>query len=70
MKTILTYYKNSNTNEIVMSQEFTEIQITGIPIYYYRNNKQIEKPDMSGYVKISEKHYKRIQRKLTKKLLK
>jgi hypothetical protein len=63
MKTIYTYWKNSNTNDIICQQEFTDTQITGIPIYYYRNHKEIEKPDLTGYVKISEKKYYKLTHK-------
>jgi len=63
MITTYKYYKNSNTGDIIKSQEFTETQIKGIPIYYYRNNESIETPDLTGYVEISEKKYNRIKRK-------
>jgi hypothetical protein len=35
MKTIYKHYKNSNTGEIMKSQEFTETEITGMPIFSY-----------------------------------
>lgn len=62
MVTTYRYYKNSNTGDIFKSQEFTEIPFDS-PIYYYRHNKQIETPDLTGYVEISEKKYNRIKRK-------
>jgi len=62
MVTIYKYWKNSNTGDVISSQEFTETKI-GFPIYYYRNNKSIETPDLTGYVEISEKKYNRIKRK-------
>jgi len=60
MKTVYTYYKNSNTNELIMKQEFTETEIKNIPIYYYNNKRLlIEDPDLIGFVDISEKKFNR-----------
>jgi len=66
MKTLLTYLKNSNTGDIIIKQEFTETSITGIPIYYYTSDSKTEiiNPDLTGYVKISEKHFKRLIKKI------
>ena len=63
MKTIYKYLKNHETGDLIKSQEFTEINITGIPIYYYRNDKSIDAPNLKGYVNISEKKYNRLMRK-------
>lgn len=63
MKSKITYLKNSNTGDIITRQEFPDTKITGIPIYYYRNNKDIGNPDLKGYVEISEKLYLRLKRK-------
>ena len=62
MKTVYTYYKNSNTGDVIKSQEFTETKIK-FPVYYYRNKQPIDTPDLTGYVKISEKKYNRLVRK-------
>jgi hypothetical protein len=62
MVTIYKYYKNSNTNDIIKSQEFTETSID-FPINYYRDGQPIENLDLTGYVEISEKKYRRIKRK-------
>lgn len=62
MVTTYKYFKNSNTGDIIMSQEFTETNIK-FPINYYRNNLSIDTPDLTGYVEISEKKYNRIKRK-------
>lgn len=68
MKTIYKYWKNSNTDDIIMSQEFTETEID-FQIEYYRPNPNtgsvlnISIPDMTGYVEITEKKYNRIKRK-------
>ena len=66
MKTIYTYYKNSNTGELMKSQEFTELHITGIPIYFYGLNgdKIGENLDTTGFVPISEKNWNRYKRKI------
>lgn len=62
MITTYKYLKNSNTGDVIHSQEFTETDID-FPIYYYRNNESIDTPDLTGYVEISEKKYNRIKRK-------
>ena len=65
MKTIYKYYKNSNTGEVIKSQEFTETKITGIPIYFYSldGSKIGENLDTTGFVEISEKKGERLNRK-------
>ena len=50
MKTIYKYFKNSNTGDIISSQTFTETKIKNIPVNYFRNNKQIEIPNLSGLI--------------------
>ena len=62
MKTIYKYLKNHETGDLINSQEFTETNITGMPIYYYRNDKSIDTPNLKGYVAISEKKYNRLMR--------
>ena len=66
MVVIHKYWKNSNTGDLLKSQEFTEINITGIPIYYYDlNGKGIgENLDIKGFVEISEKKWNRGKRKI------
>ena len=64
MAEITTYYKNSNTCELVKSQEFTKTKITEIPIYYYDiHGKSIDTVDLTGYVEIGEKKYNRETKK-------
>jgi len=65
MKTIYKYYKNSNTGEVMKSQEFTETKIKGTPTYFYGlDGKGIgENLDTNGFVEISEKKWKRLKRK-------
>ena len=65
MKTIYKYYKNSNTGEVIKSQEFTETKITGIPIYFYSldGSKIGGNLDTTGFVEISEKKGERLNRK-------
>lgn len=67
MKTTYTYFKNSNTGDLIVKQEFSETQIKNIPAYYYRNHKNIDAPDLSGYVEISEKKFNRLERKAKQK---
>ena len=62
MKTTYKYLKNHETGDLINSQEFTETNITGMPIYYYRNDKSIDTPNLKGYVAISEKKYNRLMR--------
>ena len=51
------YYKNSNTNELVHTTEFTESPIE-FPMYFYNmSNKCIEPFDLKGFVIISEKKF-------------
>lgn len=63
MKTTYNHFKNHETGDLIKSQEFTETSITGMPIYYYRNNKSIDTPNLKGYVKISEKKYNNLKLK-------
>lgn len=60
MKTIYKYWKNSNTGELIKSQEFTETQIK-FPINYYDidGNQIGENLDLKGFVEIKEKKFKR-----------
>ena len=62
MVTTYKYLKNSNSGDVITTQEFTETEID-FPINYYRNNQSIETPDLTGYIEISEKKYNRIKRK-------
>jgi hypothetical protein len=62
MKTTYKYLKNHETGDLIKSQKFTETNITGMPIYYYRNDKSIDTPNLKGYVAISEKKYNRLMR--------
>ena len=59
MKTILKYWKNSNTGELVKSQEFTETSID-FPIYFYNTEGESigENLDLKGFVEIKEKKFK------------
>jgi len=65
MKAIYKYYKNSNTGEVMKSQDFSETKIKGMPTYFYGlNNICIgENLDINGFVEISEKKWKRLKRK-------
>lgn len=61
MKVINKFWKNSNTGELLKSQEFTETDIKGIPIYYYNvEGKEVgENLDLKGFVEIKEKKFKK-----------
>lgn len=64
MKTIYTFFKNSNTGDLIASQEFTETSIK-FPVYWYRPNengalmKIGEDLKPQGYVKMSEKKWRK-----------
>lgn len=60
MKVELTYFKNSNTGELIFRQRFSETEITGILDYFYdKNRKSIDRQDLNGFVEISEKKFNR-----------
>ncbi len=63
MVTIHKFFKHSNSGDLINSQEFTETPITGLPIYWYRDKKRIDIPDLKGYVEMSEKKWKRLEKK-------
>jgi len=63
METVYKHYKNSNTGDLIMSQEFINSGIKDMPIYWYRNNKSIDNPDLKGYVEMSEKKWERLVKK-------
>ena len=65
MKTITTYFKNSNTGELIKKQEYTETRID-FPISYYNIHGKELDSDSSiehGFVEISEKKWKISKRK-------
>ncbi len=59
MKTIYTYFKSSNTGELIMRQRFTETVIQFPDFYYDKNKKPIESPNLTGFVEITEKKFNR-----------
>lgn len=66
MKVEFTYFKNSNTGELIFRQRFSETNITGIPDYFYdKNRKSIDTQDLSGFVEISEKKFNRESKRYT-----
>lgn len=78
MKTIYTHFKNSNTNELILKQEFIESPIK-FPTYYYSVGKitecVYEQPfnqpdtfDLTGFVPISERKFERIKKLKRKQL--
>lgn len=67
MKTVYTHYKNSNTGQMLRSQEFTETTIKA-PKYFYNLSGECvgENLVLDGYVQISEKKWNVAKRKLKK----
>lgn len=61
MKIINKFWKNSNTGELIKSQEFKETDIKDMPIYYYNieGKKVGENLDLKGFVEIKEKKFKK-----------
>jgi hypothetical protein len=57
MTTTYTFYKNSNTGEIVMKQHFSDISFKCSDYFYDWNKKSIDIPDLTGFVEISEKKF-------------
>lgn len=57
MKTTYTFYKNSNTGEIVKKQHFSEISFYSPDYYYNWESEIIDNPDLTGFVEISEKKF-------------
>jgi hypothetical protein len=64
MKTTYTYYKNSNTGELLMRQHFSEISFKCRDFFYNGNRKSIDDPDLTGFVEISEKKFNRESKRL------
>lgn len=60
MKVVYKFWKNSNTGQKLKSQEFTETDLKGLPIYFYDVNGQRagENLDLTGFVEIKEKKFK------------
>lgn len=66
MKVTYKHWKNSNTGHLLKTQEFTETDITGIPVYFYDadGKKCGENLELVGYVEVSEKKFNRESKKL------
>jgi hypothetical protein len=58
METKYTYYKNSNTGEVLMKQHFS-VSFKCDDFFYDSNRKWINSPDLTGFVEISEKKFNR-----------
>lgn len=71
MKTTYKFFKNSNTGQMVTSQEFTETDITGILIYYYNIKGKCIGEDLTlkGFVVISERKFLKYKKAILKELL-
>lgn len=61
MKAVIKFWKNSNTGELVKSQEFIQTEIKGLPIYFYsiEGVKVGENLSLVGFVEIKEKKFKK-----------
>jgi hypothetical protein len=59
MITTLTYYKNSNTGELIKKQHFYEISFDAPDCFYNYKGKAIETHSLIGFVEISEKKFKK-----------
>lgn len=65
MITTNTYYKNSNTGELIIKQEFTEtnIKLLTYIFYYDKYRKSIDTQNLIGFVPISEKKFNKESKK-------
>lgn len=67
MKTVLTYYKNSNTGVVIKKQHFDEIDFTCPDFFYDVWGKKMDNPCLKGFVEISQKKFDREVKKQNKK---
>jgi len=63
-----TFYKHSNTGELVMQQHFSNISYTSPDFFYDGNRDRIEEPSLKGFVKISEKTFNRLAKRKNKEI--
>ena len=63
MTTEYKFYKNSNTGEVIMRQIFSSDKFVFPDCFYDRNRKQILLANLTGFVEIKEKKFKREIRK-------
>jgi hypothetical protein len=67
MKTTYTYYKNSNTGELIKKVQHISEYIKNIPDSFYDAfGKSVENPNLTGFVEISEKKFNRESKKQKK----
>lgn len=57
------FYKNSNTGELVSKSYYTETLIDFPDYYYDVHGKDCGTPDLTGFVKMSEKKFIRERKK-------
>lgn len=57
MKANISYFKNSNTGELIIKHDFSETSIDIKDVYYDIYEKQIINPNMTGFVLIKAKKY-------------
>lgn len=66
MIVIRTYFKNSNTGELYSRTRYTETRIEFPEHFYDIHGNDVEDVDLTGFVEISEKKFKRERRKQLK----
>jgi hypothetical protein len=58
MTTKITYWKNSNTGQLIMQQDFESDVFTDFPTCFYDHNKQpIDIGEFKGFVEIKESKF-------------
>lgn len=55
----ITYYKNSNTEQLIKKQHFSGLSFDCPDYFYDWDGKEIDTSDLTGFVEISEKKFNR-----------
>jgi hypothetical protein len=66
MKTNYTYYKNSNTGELIMKQHFSGVSFDCPDCFYNVNKNLNDVTNLIGFIEISEKKFEREVKRNTK----
>lgn len=66
METKYKYYKNSNTGELIIKQSFENTHIRFPDNFYNANHREIKNPDLTGFVEIGEKKFRRESKRIKK----
>jgi len=67
MTTHYSYYKNSNTGELIKKVTRTESPIKWPDYFYDIRGHELVEPSLVGFVEISEKKWNRLKRKTNEK---